>query len=134
LETAATNHVLPGLERGDKLATGSAQILRRRLWQNYIDRASLSVALPLISADFNMTSALKGLMLSAFFGGSMNFCGNMVGVIVPILIGLIVQFTGRTLRGEKIATESGSSVTLGAGPSNNPGQLFFSGEQTGCWS
>jgi nitrate/nitrite transporter NarK len=24
----------------------------------------------------------------------MNFCGNMVGVIVPILIGLIVQFTG----------------------------------------
>ncbi len=34
---------------------------------NYIDRASLSVALPLISADFNMTPALEGLMLSAFF-------------------------------------------------------------------
>ena len=27
---------------------------------NYIDRASLSVALPLISADFNMTPALEG--------------------------------------------------------------------------
>ena len=26
--------------------------------------------------------------------GAMNFGGNIVGVIVPILIGLIVQFTG----------------------------------------
>ncbi len=26
--------------------------------------------------------------------GTMNFCGNMAGVIVPSLIGLIVQFTG----------------------------------------
>jgi ACS family D-galactonate transporter-like MFS transporter len=34
---------------------------------NYIDRASLSVALPLISAEFQMTPALEGLMLSAFF-------------------------------------------------------------------
>lgn len=34
---------------------------------NYIDRASLSVALPLISAEFKLTPALEGLMLSAFF-------------------------------------------------------------------
>ncbi|MBD1554797.1 MFS transporter [Pseudomonas typographi] len=34
---------------------------------NYIDRASLSVAMPLISAEFHMTPALEGLMLSAFF-------------------------------------------------------------------
>lgn len=34
---------------------------------NYIDRASLSVAMPLISAEFEMTPALEGLMLSAFF-------------------------------------------------------------------
>lgn len=34
---------------------------------NYIDRASLSVAMPLISAEFQMTPALEGLMLSAFF-------------------------------------------------------------------
>ncbi|MGO3552678.1 MFS transporter, partial [Pseudomonas helleri] len=34
---------------------------------NYIDRASLSVALPLISSEFEMTPALEGLMLSAFF-------------------------------------------------------------------
>jgi hypothetical protein len=34
---------------------------------NYIDRASLSVALPLISAEFELTPALEGLILSAFF-------------------------------------------------------------------
>ncbi|MFJ2691523.1 hypothetical protein [Pseudomonas sp. NPDC087336] len=31
---------------------------------------------------------------TAYACGTMNFCGNMAGVIVPILIGLIVQFTG----------------------------------------
>ena len=34
---------------------------------NYIDRASLSVALPLIAPEFNLTPAMEGLMLSAFF-------------------------------------------------------------------
>lgn len=34
---------------------------------NYIDRASLSVALPLIAPEFNLTPAIEGLMLSAFF-------------------------------------------------------------------
>ncbi|WP_437882563.1 MFS transporter [Pseudomonas sp. LRF_L74] len=34
---------------------------------NYIDRASLSVAMPLISEEFSMTPAMEGLMLSAFF-------------------------------------------------------------------
>lgn len=34
---------------------------------NYIDRASLSVALPLIAPEFNLSPALEGLMLSAFF-------------------------------------------------------------------
>ncbi|MCS5517517.1 MFS transporter [Pseudomonas qingdaonensis] len=34
---------------------------------NYIDRASLSVALPLISAEFELTPAMEGLILSAFF-------------------------------------------------------------------
>ncbi|WP_408585082.1 MFS transporter [Paraburkholderia tropica] len=34
---------------------------------NYIDRASLSVALPLISTEFNLTPALEGVLLSAFF-------------------------------------------------------------------
>ena len=34
---------------------------------NYIDRASLSVALPLIGAEFKMDPATQGLVLSAFF-------------------------------------------------------------------
>ena len=34
---------------------------------NYIDRASLSVALPMIGPEFNLSPALEGLMLSAFF-------------------------------------------------------------------
>jgi ACS family D-galactonate transporter-like MFS transporter len=34
---------------------------------NYIDRASLSVALPLISREFHITPAIQGLLLSSFF-------------------------------------------------------------------
>jgi ACS family D-galactonate transporter-like MFS transporter len=34
---------------------------------NYIDRASLSVAMPLISKDFNINPALQGLIFSSFF-------------------------------------------------------------------
>ena len=34
---------------------------------NYIDRASLSVAMPLIASEFNMDAATQGLLLSAFF-------------------------------------------------------------------
>jgi MFS transporter, ACS family, D-galactonate transporter len=41
-----------------------------------------------------LPAILGGQSKAGVLGGSMNFCGNMVGVIVPILIGLIVQFTG----------------------------------------
>ncbi|MGU3539551.1 MFS transporter [Methylobacterium sp. A54F] len=34
---------------------------------NYIDRASLSVAMPLIAREFNLDPALQGLLLSSFF-------------------------------------------------------------------
>ena len=34
---------------------------------NYLDRATISFALPLISKDFHLTSQSKGLLLSAFF-------------------------------------------------------------------
>jgi ACS family D-galactonate transporter-like MFS transporter len=34
---------------------------------NYIDRASLSVAMPLISKEFNIGPAMEGLILSSFF-------------------------------------------------------------------
>ena len=41
-----------------------------------------------------LPAILGGQSKAGVLGGSMNFCGNMVGVIVPILIGLIVQYTG----------------------------------------
>src|SRR2546429_9983216 len=34
---------------------------------NYLDRAAISFALPLISKDFHLTSTTKGLLLSSFF-------------------------------------------------------------------
>ena len=34
---------------------------------NYIDRASMSVAMPLISKEFNLDLATQGLLLSSFF-------------------------------------------------------------------
>ena len=34
---------------------------------NYIDRASLSVAMPLISKEFNLDAATQGFILSSFF-------------------------------------------------------------------
>jgi len=34
---------------------------------NYVDRASLSVAMPLIAKEFDMSPAIQGLLLSAFF-------------------------------------------------------------------
>jgi len=54
------------------------EITNRRRWAivgllfvasliNYLDRATISVALPLISADLNLAAASKGLLLSAFF-------------------------------------------------------------------
>src|ERR1700676_2840321 len=34
---------------------------------NYIDRASLSVAMPLIAKEFSLSPAMQGLILSSFF-------------------------------------------------------------------
>ncbi|MGN6405565.1 MFS transporter, partial [Sinomonas sp.] len=34
---------------------------------NYVDRGSISVALPIIQKEFNLTPELVGLLLSAFF-------------------------------------------------------------------
>src|ERR1700740_1999560 len=34
---------------------------------NYLDRAAISFALPLISKDFRLTAQSKGLLLSSFF-------------------------------------------------------------------
>jgi len=47
---------------------------------NYIDRAALSVAMPLISKEFNLTPAMQGLLLSCFFWtyGLMQIPGGML--------------------------------------------------------
>src|SRR5437762_14239153 len=55
-----------------------ANVSRRRRWAivfllftasliNYLDRAAISFALPLISRDFHLAPTTKGLLLSSFF-------------------------------------------------------------------
>ena len=62
----------------ERAAGGETAISNTRRWSivgllfvasmiNYLDRATLSVALPLISASLNLAAATKGLLLSAFF-------------------------------------------------------------------
>jgi len=41
-----------------------------------------------------LPAIIGGPSRTGVLGGTMNFCGNMAGVLVPIVIGLIVQFTG----------------------------------------
>lgn len=41
-----------------------------------------------------LPAIIGGPSRTGVLGGTMNFCGNMAGVLVPIIIGLIVQFTG----------------------------------------
>ncbi len=43
---------------------------------------------------WGVPATLGGQSRAGLLAGAMNFSGNIVGVIVPILIGLIVQFTG----------------------------------------
>ena len=43
---------------------------------------------------WGVPATLGGQSRAGLLAGSMNFCGNIVGVLVPIMIGLIVQFTG----------------------------------------
>jgi len=63
---------------GEPALNREAAISNRRRWGvvgllfvasliNYLDRATLSVALPLISVDLNLAAATKGVLLSAFF-------------------------------------------------------------------
>ncbi|MCY1523669.1 putative glucarate transporter [compost metagenome] len=41
-----------------------------------------------------LPAIIGGPARTGVLAGTMNFCGNMAGVVVPILIGLIVQFSG----------------------------------------
>jgi len=68
----------PEAKTGECVAGFGTAISNRRRWGivwllfvaslvNYLDRATLSVALPLISISLNLAAASKGLLLSAFF-------------------------------------------------------------------
>ncbi|WP_244915099.1 MFS transporter [Rhizobium sullae] len=72
---------------------------------NYIDRASLSVALPLISSEFNLQPWHEGLLLSAFFWSY---------ALMQIPVGLLIdRFQARNIIG--IATVTwGAFQALGA--------------------
>jgi sugar phosphate permease len=48
---------------------------------NYIDRTSLSVAMPLIGKEFNLDPAMQGLILSSFFWTYAFMQARSVGVI-----------------------------------------------------
>jgi MFS family permease len=65
-------------EGGENAGGSGTAISNRRRWGivwllfaasliNYLDRATISVALPLISVSLNLAAASKGLLLSAFF-------------------------------------------------------------------
>ena len=43
---------------------------------------------------FAIPSILATRDRAGFLGGCMNFCGNIAGITVPIIIGIIVQITG----------------------------------------
>lgn len=68
----------PRAEAEESIAGSGAGISNRRRWgvvgllfaaslANYLDRATLSVALPLIAVSLHLAAASKGLLLSAFF-------------------------------------------------------------------
>lgn len=72
---------------------------------NYLDRATMSVALPFIRHEFDLTSALSGIVLSAFFwtyATTQIPAGYFVGRVGPrkavalssLLFGAITIFTG----------------------------------------
>ncbi len=43
---------------------------------------------------WSLPAIVGGPERAGVLGGTMNFCGSMVGVVVPILIGVIVQWSG----------------------------------------
>ena len=57
----------PGAVPSNRRSWAIVGLLTLAAFINYVDRASLSVALPLISADLGLGPATKGLLLSAFF-------------------------------------------------------------------
>jgi ACS family D-galactonate transporter-like MFS transporter len=93
---------------------------------NYIDRASLSVAMPLISKEFNVDPAMQGLILSSFFWtyALMQIPGGMLADRYKprIVIALATIFWGAFQAIAAVATNSWTLVLtrLGLGASEAP--------------
>ncbi len=85
---------------------------------NYMDRATVSMALPSISSDLGLGPMAKGELLSAFFvsyevgiwTGVQNFAGNIAGSVAPLTTGFLISWTGSYFPGFALA-----AVTLVAG-------------------
>jgi ACS family D-galactonate transporter-like MFS transporter len=80
---------------------------------NYIDRASLSVAMPLIAKEFNIGPAMQGLLLSSFFWtyAMMQIPGGMLADKYKprIVIACATVFWGLS---QMLAAFCGSATTL----------------------
>lgn len=93
---------------------------------NYIDRASLSVAMPLISKDFHVDPAMQGLILSSFFWtyAAMQIPGGMLADRFKprIVIALATMFWGAFQAVAGVAANSWVLVLtrLGLGASEAP--------------
>src|SRR5215475_4103290 len=93
---------------------------------NYIDRASLSVAMPLIAKEFNLDSATQGLILSSFFWtyAFMQVPGGMLADRYKprIVIALATIFWGAFQAIAAVATNSWTLVLtrLGLGAAEAP--------------
>jgi ACS family D-galactonate transporter-like MFS transporter len=93
---------------------------------NYIDRASLSVAMPLISKEFDVDPAMQGLILSSFFWtyALMQIPGGMLADRFKprIVIALATIFWGAFQAIAAVATNSWTLVLtrLGLGASEAP--------------
>ena len=93
---------------------------------NYIDRASLSVAMPLISKEFDIDPAMQGLILSSFFWtyAAMQVPGGMLADRFKprIVIALATVFWGAFQALAAVATSWGVLLLtrLGLGASEAP--------------
>jgi ACS family D-galactonate transporter-like MFS transporter len=72
------NNQNPGVQSAKSLAASEAALLKARRWSivgllfaarliNYLDRATISVALPRLAKDLALSPIVKGALLSAFF-------------------------------------------------------------------
>src|ERR1700722_19494059 len=96
---------------------------------NYLDRAAISFALPLISKDFHLTPETKGLLLSSFFWSYAQGLTGLAGSL-EVLIGFRILLGV----GESIYLPGGVkiiSVLFSGKDRGLPSGLFDFGTRTG---